>query len=285
MGIGLTRDFCHVGVRRQRHSTLAAEGRSFVFLQLPAGPVEKHEVTRGVVRLAEANQASQRKGQRHMTKSGRLLKSIGAFALIALVATGCSTKGVSVGTAVTTTSSSAATSGTPGGTTPTTAAAPTTTAASSGSNGTYAMGQTVTIPTTVNGIVSATIYGFYPNVRSTQPNVDHPPSGDTYAAIDAKECAGSSGASTGADESDFTILLSSGSTAGTPDGLVGNPAVSPLSSKSQLGSSGDGLSAGQCDRGWVVFDMPAGVTPTAVEFTGTTASLTSPNAVAKWTIS
>jgi hypothetical protein len=147
------------------------------------------------------------------------------------------------------------------------------------------MGQTVTIPATVNGIVSATIYGFYPNVQSTQPHVDHPPSGDTYGAIDAKECAGSSGAPTGADESDFTILLGSGSTAGTPDGLVGNPAVSRLSSESALGSAGEGLSAGQCDRGWVVFDMPAGVTPAAVEFTGTTASLTSPNAVAKWTIS
>jgi hypothetical protein len=61
MGIGLTRDFLPVGVRRQRHGTLAAEGRGFVFLQLPAGPVEKHEVTRGLARLAEANQASQRR--------------------------------------------------------------------------------------------------------------------------------------------------------------------------------------------------------------------------------
>jgi hypothetical protein len=220
-----------------------------------------------------------------MIEGGRLVKSIGAFALIALVATGCSTTGVSGGTAATTTSTSAATSGTIAGTTPTTASAPTTTATSSGTNGTYAMGQTATIPVTVNGITSATIYAFYPNIRSTQPNVDRPPSGDTYAAIDAKECAGSSGAPTGADESDFTILLSSGSTAGTPDGLVGNPAVSSLSSESGLGSGGEGLSAGQCDRGWVVFDMPGGVTPTAVEFTGSTASLTSTSAVAKWTIS
>lgn len=220
-----------------------------------------------------------------MRKCGRLLRPVGAFALIALAAAGCSTTGSSGGTAATTTSTSAATSGTIGRATPTTAAVPTTTVASSGTSGTYSMGQTVTIPTTVNGIVSATIYSFYPNVQSTQPNVDHPPSNDTYGAIDAKECAGSSGAPTGADESDFTILLSSGSTAGTPDGLVGKPAVASLSSESGLGSSGEGLSAGKCDRGWVVFDMPGGATPTAVEFTGTTASLTSPNPVAKWTIS
>jgi len=150
--------------------------------------------------------------------------------------------------------------------------------------GVYAMGAKVTTPVTIEGIVSATVFGFYPNITSSQPDVDQPPSGKTYAAIDAQECAGSSASSSGASESDFTILLSNGSTAGNPDSLGGNPTVAPLSSESELGSGSQSLSAHQCDRGWVVFDIPKGVTPTYVQFTGTTASFTQANTVAKWKI-
>ena len=156
--------------------------------------------------------------------------------------------------------------------------------AAQSSHGIYGMGATVTTPPTLEGITSATVYGYYPNIQSSQPDVDQPPTGKTYAAIDAQECAGASGSDTGASASDFTVLLSNGSTAGDPDSLVGNPTVAPLSSESQLGSGSQSLSAGQCDRGWVVFDLPSGVTPTFVQFTGTTAGLSQSNTVAKWSI-
>ncbi len=164
--------------------------------------------------------------------------------------------------------------------TTTTTTAPTTTTAS---NGVYSMGTVVSVPVNVNGINKAATYGFYPNVTTDHPNVDKPPSGDTYGAVDAGECAGPSGASNGVDPSDFSVLLSNGSTAQS-DTVVGKMTIRPIASESQLGSSTSGLSAGQCQRGWIIFDMPQGVTPTYVEFVGTTASITSSNSVAKWTI-
>jgi len=164
--------------------------------------------------------------------------------------------------------------------TTTTTTAPTTTAAP---NGVYSMGTVVSVPINVNGINKAATYGFYPNVTTDHPNVDKPPSGDTYGAVDAGECAGPSGASNGVDPSDFSVLLSNGSTAQS-DTVVGNMTIRPIASESQLGSSTSGVSAGQCQRGWIIFDMPKGVTPTYVEFVGTTASITSGNSVAKWTI-
>jgi uncharacterized protein DUF732 len=162
----------------------------------------------------------------------------------------------------------------------TTTTAPTTTAAP---NGVYSMGTVVSVPINVNGINKAATYGFYPNVTTDHPNVDKPPSGDTYGAVDAGECAGPSGASNGVDPSDFSVVLSNGSTAQS-DTVVGNMTIRPIASESQLGSSTSSLSAGQCQRGWIIFDMPQGVTPTYVEFVGTTASITSSNSVAKWTI-
>jgi hypothetical protein len=149
--------------------------------------------------------------------------------------------------------------------------------------GVYALGAQVSVPLTIDGIDSAQVFGFYSNVSSTQPDIDSPPSGDTYGAVDAQECAGSGGAGTGADESDFTVLLSNGSTA-NQDTLAGDPAVSPLSSESELGSANAGLSAGGCSRGWIVYDIPNGVTPTYVQFTGTTAAFSQGNSVVKWTI-
>ena len=164
--------------------------------------------------------------------------------------------------------------------TTTTTTAPTTTAAP---NGVYSMGTVVSVPINVNGINKAATYGFYPNVTTDHPNVDKPPSGDTYGAVDAGECAGPSGASNGVDPSDFSVVLSNGSTAQS-DTVVGNMTIRPIASESQLGSSTSSLSGGQCQRGWIIFDMPQGVTPTYVEFVGTTASITSSNSVAKWTI-
>jgi hypothetical protein len=164
--------------------------------------------------------------------------------------------------------------------TTTSTTAPTTTAAP---NGVYSMGTVVSVPINVNGINKAATYGFYPNVTTDHPNVDKPPLGDTYGAVDAGECAGPSGASNGVDPSDFAVLLSNGSMAQS-DTVVGKMTIRAIASQSQLGSSTSALSAGQCERGWIIFDMPQGVTPTYVEFVGTTASITSSNSVAQWTI-
>ena len=153
-----------------------------------------------------------------------------------------------------------------------------------GSNkGIHPMGTKITTPITVGGIVSATVFGYYANVRSSQPAADHPPAGKSYGAIEAQECAGN-GVNSAADETDFTILLSNGTNAGNPDSLSGHPTVAPLSKESELGSGNQSLALGQCDRGWIVFDIPNGVTPTYVQFTGTTAEQSEPNTVAKWTI-
>jgi len=168
--------------------------------------------------------------------------------------------------------------------TTTTTTAPTATAAPTAApNGVYSMSTVVSVPINVNGINKAVAYGFYPNVTTDHPNVDKPPSGDTYGAVAAGECAGPSGASNGVDPSDFSVLLSNGSTA-QADTVVGKMTIRPIASESQLGSSTSSLSAGQCQRGWIIFDMPQGVTPTYVEFVGSTASITSSNSVAKWTI-
>ncbi|MBV8461717.1 MAG: hypothetical protein JO368_00380 [Acidimicrobiales bacterium] len=213
-------------------------------------------------------------------KSKNSLLTVLAVALVAVAAAGCA-QGAAGGDATTT--SSTTRSG--GGAIPSsTGVSPTSTTIASGSNGDiYAMGQTVYNPPTADGVVSATVYGFYPNIQSTEPGVDHPPGGKTYGAIDVRECAGSSGAPTGANESDFTVLLSNGSTAGVPDSLVGNPSVSRLASEAQLGSNSQSLSAGKCARGWVVFDIPTGSTPAYVAFSGTSGSLTA-SAPPKWTI-
>jgi hypothetical protein len=149
--------------------------------------------------------------------------------------------------------------------------------------GVYPMGTAVSVPVTIDGINSATVFAFYANQSTNQPDVDTPPNGDTYGVVDAQECAGAGGSNTGADETDFTVLLSNGSTA-RQDFVVGQFTTAPLSSESGLGSSASGLSVGQCDRGWIVFDIPTGVTPQYVQFTGTTASFSAANSVVKWPI-
>ncbi len=148
--------------------------------------------------------------------------------------------------------------------------------------GIYPMGSVASVPTTYNGIDKAAVYGFYPNITTDQPDVDTPPAGFSYGAVDAEECAGPNGASSGPDSSDFSVLLSNGSTAKS-DFVIGNMTVAPISTESQLGGSSSGLAASQCQRGWLVYDVPTGVTPTFVEFTGTTAGLGA-NSVVKWTI-
>lgn len=149
--------------------------------------------------------------------------------------------------------------------------------------GIYSMGTSVSVPVTIDGINSATVFAFYPNQSTNQPDIDAPPNGDSYGVVDAQECAGSGGSSSGADATDFTVLLSNGSTA-SEDLVVGQFTTSPLSSETGLGSSDSGLSAGQCDRGWIVFDIPSGVKPQYIQFTGTTASFSAANSVVKWPI-
>jgi hypothetical protein len=143
------------------------------------------------------------------------------------------------------------------------------------------MSTTVTVPETTSGISSATVFSYTPNAQSTMPQYDTPSAGYTYGVVDAQECAGPGGAGSGADAYDFSILLSNGSTASSPTYLTGVPTNLP--SESELGSGNTALTQGQCDRGWVVFNIPDGVTATYVEFTGNTAG-DNPNSTAKWTV-
>jgi hypothetical protein len=39
------------------------------------------------------------------------------------------------------------------------------------------------------------------------------------------------------------------------------------------------------ERGWFVVSIPPDTTPTAIQFSGTTAGITTPNSVVKWAVS
>jgi hypothetical protein len=187
-----------------------------------------------------------------------------------LVLAGCSGAATTSGSAASTTSTvKAAVSGS---TTPTTAAAP---------KGSYTVGTTVKVPVTIDGIDSATLSAVYPNVASSQ-SFETPTAGTTWYGADASECAGSKGSNTGANASDFSLLLSNGSTA--QSAFVTGPLTGPMSTLSELGGSNNSLAAGQCDRGFVVWTVPSGTTPTAVQFSGTTASFSQGNSVVKWPV-
>jgi hypothetical protein len=161
---------------------------------------------------------------------------------------------------------------------PAAATSPTPTAAPSS----YPLGTKVNVPVTFEGIAAVEVQAYYPNVTSSN-SYEAPDPGTTWAAIDATECAGSSGSNTGASSSDFALLLSNGSTASTAfaEGPLKPSALAALNS---LGGANTSLAAEQCDRGWVLFEVPNGTTPTFVQFSGTTASLTEGNSVVKWPV-
>lgn len=146
------------------------------------------------------------------------------------------------------------------------------------------LGTTVTIPNTLSGIDKVTVSAWYPNVTDTSQYPSTPSAGHVWDAIVATTCAGPKGAGTGPDAQDFTVLLSNGSTASTSTGASTAQFGGPLASLSELGGNLSGLTAGQCVRGWVVFSVPTGTAPTAIEFSGTSASFTAPNSVVKWAL-
>jgi hypothetical protein len=150
--------------------------------------------------------------------------------------------------------------------------------------GIYALGIQASVPATLEGYGSGTAYGFYPNISTDRPNVDIPPSGDTYAAIDASECVDYPyWSSPEADATDFRIRLSNGFTV-KPVTFVGTPTVPALSAESALASYTSGFTSG-CDRGWIVFDIPDSVTPTFVQWSGITNSKQGDSDfVVKWAI-
>jgi hypothetical protein len=127
------------------------------------------------------------------------------------------------------------------------------------------------------------VAAFYPHVGSIGQYAQSPNAGTTWSAIDATECAGTSGSSSGADGSDFSLLLSNGSTApiAFAEGPIGPSQLAALNS---LGGSNTSLAAGQCDRGWVLFAVPIGTTPTFVQFSGSTANFNQGNSVVKWPV-
>ena len=145
----------------------------------------------------------------------------------------------------------------------------------------YPLGTKVTVPVTIEGIASVEVAAFYPHVTSSSQYDTAPDAGTTWAAIDATECAGTSGSSTGANSSDFSLLLSNGST-GKSAYASGPLKPSQLAALNSLGGANTSLAAGQCDRGWVLFTVPNGTTPTFVQFSGTTADFNQGNSVVKW---
>ncbi len=135
--------------------------------------------------------------------------------------------------------------------------------------GSVAMGAKInsTADDVSNGFVigSATVYGYYANVTSSNSADDPPPSGDTYGVIDVRECGDSNGPSS--VQPDFLIGFTNGKKSSAPIGLQGPLSVASLSSESNLGSATYLISTGHCDRGWVVFDVPKGDTPSYVALT------------------
>lgn len=215
---------------------------------------------------------------------------IGFLVLSAVCLAACAktTGSVNAGKATSTASTPAPVSSSPSSSSAPASSAPASKSSSSGkssgsSSGVYTMGTAVQIPNTFEGIASVTVYGYYPNIQSTEPDVDTPPAGDNYGAIDTQVCAGSQGSQIGVSDDDFTLLLSNGSNAQT-DNLGGTPTVSPLSAETDIGGSMQGLSPGQCTRGYVIFDVPQSTTAQFVQFTGNSASFTQSNSVVKWTI-
>ncbi len=146
------------------------------------------------------------------------------------------------------------------------------------------LGTKVAIPATLGGITSVQVSGWYPDVTDTSQLQQTPSAGHVWDAIDATLCAGAKGSQTGADEQDFSALLSNGSSAGVSIGASGSQFGGPLAALSELGSNLSSLSPGQCDRGWVAFSVPQGVSVTGIQFSATTAGFTTPNAVVKWAV-
>jgi hypothetical protein len=199
-----------------------------------------------------------------VTISNRLLVVAGTVACAAFM-TACSVSEPPVATGQTSTSNPASSGASASAKTP------------SG----YALGTKVTVPVTIEGIASVEVGAFYPNVTSSSQYDTSPNAGTTWAAIDATECAGTSGSSSGANSSDFSLLLSNGSTGQTAF-ASGPLKPSQLAALNSLGGANTSLAAGQCDRGWVLFTVPNGTTPTFVQFSGSTANFNQGNSVVKW---
>lgn len=199
-----------------------------------------------------------------MTKSNLLLMAAMAFCAAFMTACSVSEPPVATGQASTSNPASAA-------------------SASAKAPASYPLRTKVMVPVTFEGIASVEVGAFYPNVTSSSQYDASPAAGTTWAAIDATECAGTSGSSTGANSSDFSLLLSNGSTAQTAF-AEGPLKPSQLAALNSLGGANTSLAAGQCDRGWVLFSVPNGTTPTFIQFSGTTANFNQGNSVVKWPV-
>lgn len=152
------------------------------------------------------------------------------------------------------------------------------------SNAPYALGTTVKVPETFDGISSVQVSAWYPGVTDTSSLGLTPSSGHVWDAIVATECAGAGGSSTGPNPTDFSVILSNESTASVSFSASVAQFGGPLAPLSQLGGSSAALAAGQCSKGWVVFSVPNGTTPLKVEFSGTSASFSASNSDVQWAI-
>jgi hypothetical protein len=208
---------------------------------------------------------------------GRKVAVLGLSVACAAGLAACSSSSVTTGQASSSTSGSSKTSSKPS----TTGGAASSKKSGSGLN---PLGTTVTIPNTLSGIDKVTVSAFYPNVTDTSSYPVTPPAGHVWDAIVATTCAGPQGSSTGPNEEDFSLLLNNGSTASVSTTASAAQFGGALSSLSELGSSLSGLTPGQCVTGWIAFTVPTTTTPTAVEFSGTSASFTQPDSVVKWAL-
>ncbi len=128
------------------------------------------------------------------------------------------------------------------------------TSASAKAPSSYPLGTKVTVPVTFEGIAAVEVQAFYANVTSSGQYDTSPDAGTTWAAIDATECAGTAGSSTGANSTDFALLLSNGSTASTafaegtlkPSALAALTRSAVRTRRSRLGNATEDGSSSPC---------------------------------------
>ncbi len=123
---------------------------------------------------------------------------------------------------------------------------------------TLTLGQTGTIPNCqrLDDACSVTAYSIsYPVVSGTPAILI--PAGDKLAVVNVKACAGSNGIPSGPPILGWEVSLSLGGTVGPAPIPVMNP---------QFASGGSPVAPGQCVRGFLGFEIPAGSTVTTIQY-------------------
>ena len=118
-----------------------------------------------------------------------------------------------------------------------------------------ALGHSLSVTTGDDGITSMTVYSVTYPVDDVSGHPD-PATGKEYAAADVRVCAGSSG-SEGPDLLGLNLLFGDGQTVG----------IDPLAATAQPHArSLSPIGADKCVRGSLTFQIPAGTSPTRIEY-------------------